>query len=351
MQAMEAALVKELSLRIATESPNFNDLQSIYFGGGTPSLFPETGLERLLNLVLPEAVNCREVTLEANPEDITPEKLAAWRKLGVTRLSIGLQTFDQNRLDWMNRKHSAEQAEQAVRWAAAAGFAHISADLIYGLPGRSHAFEEEVQRFTSLPVDHLSAYILTVEDQTVLGRRVANGQEKIADETAVEGEYEMLCRELARAGFEHYEVSNWARPGGHAVHNQHYWSGLPYWGIGPGAHGFDGAQRTANVSNNPRYIKSLGEAQSVADLPAQSERLTETDRYNETIMTGLRTARGIDLKALESQFGLRPDRVASAAWRRYVEAGVIVSSEPENHRIPEAHWLIADAVASDLFKA
>ena len=328
MQAMEAALVKELSLRIATESPNFNALQSIYFGGGTPSLFPETGLERLLNLVLPEAVNCREVTLEANPEDITPDKLTAWRKLGVTRLSIGLQTFDQNRLDWMNRKHSAEQAEQAVRWAAAAGFAHISADLIYGLPGRSHAFEEEVQRFTSLPVDHLSAYILTVEDQTVLGRRVANGQETIADETAVEGEYEMLCRELARAGFEHYEVSNWARPGGHAVHNQHYWSGLPYWGIGPGSHGFDGAQRTANVSNNPRYIKSLGEAQSVTDLPAQSERLTETDRYNETIMTGLRTARGIDLRALESQFGLRPDRVANAAWRRYVEAGVIVSSEP-----------------------
>jgi len=351
MQAMEAALVNELSLRIASETHDFTGLQSIYFGGGTPSLFPETGLERLLNLVLPEAVNCHEVTLEANPEDITPEKLAAWRKLGVTRLSIGLQTFDQNRLDWMNRKHSAEQAEQAVLRAAEAGFEHISADLIYGLPGRTHAFEEEVQRFTALPVDHLSAYILTVEDQTVLGKRVAKGQETIADESAVEAEYAMLCAELARAGFEHYEVSNWARPGGHAVHNQHYWSGLPYWGIGPGAHGFDGVQRTANVSNNPRYIKALSKAQSVADFPLQVEKLNRTDRYNESIMTGLRTAKGINLEHLETHFGLRPDRLASAAWCRYIDAGVILPVDNENHRIPEEHWLIADAVASDLFNA
>ena len=349
MQAMEAALVKELSLRIAGVSPGLNDLQTIYFGGGTPSLFPESGLKRLLELMLPKAVNCREITLEANPEDISREKLDGWRAMGVTRLSIGLQTFDQNRLDWMNRKHSAEQAEQAVLRAAEAGFEHISADLIYGLPGRTHAFEEEVQRFTSLPVDHLSAYILTVEDQTVLGKRVAKGQETIADESAVEAEYAMLCAELARAGFEHYEVSNWARPGGHAVHNQHYWSGLPYWGIGPGAHGFDGTHRTANVSNNPRYIKALGDTQSTADLPSQSEALTETDRYNESIMTGLRTARGINLKDLESQFGLRPDCLASEAWRQYIDAGVIVPSQNGNYRISEAQWLVADAIASDLF--
>ena len=132
-----------------------------------------------------------------------------------------------------------------------------TADLIYGIPGRTHAFEHELERFISLPVDHLSAYILTVEEQTVLGRNVQSGKALAPDDDQIETEYRALCSAMKRAGFEHYEVSNWARPGGHAVHNQHYWSGLPYWGIGPGAHSFSGMNRTANVSNNPRYIRAM----------------------------------------------------------------------------------------------
>ena len=351
MAAMETALVRELDLRIAAENPDFQQLQSIYFGGGTPSLFHLSGLEALLKRLLPHAPNCREVTLEANPEDITSERIEAWLNMGINRLSIGLQSFDQTQLDWMNRQHSAEDAAAAVRLAAEAGFRHISADLIYGLPNRTQSFEDELMQFTALPVDHLSAYILTVEDRTVLGRRVEQGAQDIPEDDAVETEYHQLCQAMAEAGFEHYEVSNWAKPGGHAVHNQHYWSGLPYWGIGPGAHGFDGTQRYANVANNPKYIRTLGGASSAADLPCETETLSSTDRYNESLMTGLRTARGIDLAKLAHRFGLRPDVTEPEAWKRLIDQGVLQEISREVYRIAEPHWVMADAIAAELFVA
>ena len=351
MAAMETALVRELDLRIAAENPDFQQLQSIYFGGGTPSLFHLSGLEALLKRMLPHAPNCREVTLEANPEDVTPERLEAWLNMGINRLSIGLQSFDQTQLDWMNRQHSAEDAAAAVRLAAEAGFRHISADLIYGLPNRALSFEDELKQFTALPVDHLSAYILTVEDRTVLGRRVEQGAQDVPEDETVEAEYGRLCDAMAEAGFEHYEVSNWAKPGGHAVHNQHYWSGLPYWGIGPGAHGFDGTHRYANVANNPKYIRALAGASSAADLPCETETLSSTDRYNESLMTGLRTARGIDMTDLESRFGLRPDVTEPEAWRRFLNQGILKEVSGGVYRIAEPHWVMADAIVTELFVA
>ena len=351
MEAMETALVRELDLRIAADNPDFTQLQSIYFGGGTPSLFHLSGLKALLERLLPHAPNCREVTLEANPEDVTSERLDAWLKMGINRLSIGLQSFDQNQLDWMNRQHSAKDAAAAVRLAAEAGFRHISADLIYGLPDRKLSFEDEIKQFTALPVDHLSAYILTVEDRTVLGRRVEQGAQNVPEDEAVEAEYGRLCDAMAEAGFEHYEVSNWAKSGGHAVHNQHYWSGLPYWGIGPGAHGFDGTHRYANVANNPKYIRALAGASSAAHLPCETETLSPTDRYNESLMTGLRTARGIDLTALESRFGLRPDVTEPEAWKRFLNQVILKEVGSGVYRIAEPHWVMADAIAAELFVA
>jgi len=351
MEAMEAALVRELDLRVAAENPDFSALQSIYFGGGTPSLFTLSGLRALLDRLLPHAPNCREVTLEANPEDVTSERLEAWLEMDISRLSIGLQSFDQNRLDWMNRQHSAEDAATAVHLAAEAGFTHISADLIYGLPNRTQSFEDELKQFVALPVDHLSAYILTVEDRTVLGRRVEQGAQVVPEDEAVEAEYQLLCRAMAEAGFEHYEVSNWAKPGGHAVHNQHYWSGLPYWGLGPGAHGFDGARRYANVANNPKFIRALSGASSAADLPVETETLSPTDRYNESLMTGLRTARGINLADLEDRFGLRPDVAEPEAWKRFLNQGVLEEVGGEVYRIAEPNWVMADAISAELFVA
>lgn len=351
MGAMEGALARELDLRIAAEKPDFQQLQSIYFGGGTPSLFHLSGLDALLKRMVPLAPNCKEITLEANPEDVTSERLEAWLKMGINRLSIGLQSFDQRQLDWMNRQHSADDAAAAVRLAAEAGFEHISADLIYGLPNRNMPFSHELQRFVELPVDHLSAYILTVEDRTVLGKRVEQGVQSIPEDRDVEGEYRALCAAMAEAGFEHYEVSNWAKSGGHAVHNQHYWSGLPYWGIGPGAHGFDGAKRYANVSNNPRYIQALEHAQGISDLPVTTESLSPPDRYNESLMTGLRTARGIQLEELERSYGLRPDTAESQVWEKLVNTGQLTQLDSGAFRIPEQHWVLADAIASELFYA
>lgn len=351
MEAMEDALIKELNLRIESDQPGLTNLQSIYFGGGTPSLFALRGLRELLSRLLPHAPNCREVTLEANPEDVTPERLHAWLEMGFNRLSIGLQSFDQAQLDWMNRKHSADDAAQAVKLASEAGFKHISADLIYGLPNRKMSFQEELNRFVELPADHLSAYILTVEDRTVFGRRMELGAQSFPDDEDVKAEYQLLCQSMASAGYEHYEVSNWAKPGGRAVHNQHYWTGLPYWGIGPGAHGFDGAKRFANVSNNPKYIKALSVAIDTAGLPSKTEVLTPTDRYNETLMTGLRTARGVSLGDLEKKFGLRPDKTQSTVWSGFIDRGMLSEIDPGVFRIPEPHWVMADSIAAELFEA
>ena len=202
----------------------------------------------------------------SQPGRCNSDRLKAWLETGINRLSIGLQRLTKPaRLD--DRQHSAEDAAAAVHLAAEAGFTHISADLIYGLPNRTLSFEDELKQFVALPVDHLSAYILTVEDRTVLGRRVEQGAQAVPEDDAVEAEYRRLCVAMAEAGFEHYEVSNWAKLGGHAV-QPHYWSGLPYWGIGPGAHGFDGARRYANVANNPKYIRALADASSAADVPS-----------------------------------------------------------------------------------
>ncbi|MGA0434346.1 MAG: radical SAM family heme chaperone HemW [Flavobacteriales bacterium] len=349
MNAMEDALLREIDLHLNDDSTGDLDVSSIYFGGGTPSVFPSLGIKKIVDRFQPYLRNCKEITLEANPEDITAEKLKQWQDLGISRLSIGIQSFDQSRLDWMNRKHSAREAEQAVLLAEKAGFQHLSVDLIYGIPDRSNPFESEVSRLLSLPVDHVSAYILTVEQQTVYGSRVKKNLELAPDEDVVQREYTVLCEGLQTAGFNHYEVSNWAKPGGYAIHNQHYWSGLPYLGIGPGAHGFLEKTRFANVSNNRQYIQSVLSATEINELPREIENLTRADRYNETIMTGLRTKRGISLAQLSAAFQMRPDVETKKEWGQIISRGQLVTQELGRFRIPEEHWLLADGIASDLF--
>lgn len=335
------AIEKEWTLRRASAG----QAATLYFGGGTPSLLQP---EQLLPFA--QISEWEEFTLEANPEDITPEKCAAWRAAGVTRLSIGVQTFDDNLLDWMNRKHTGSQAIQAIEFANAAGFEHISADLIYGLPGRTNEdWLEDLHTMISLPIDHLSAYILTVEPRTVLGHRVAKGLENEADEDAVEHAYAALCRLTAEAGFDHYEVSNFARPGGRAVHNSRYWSGAAYVGLGPGAHGFNGVDtRYANLANNPLYIQSILKAESVEDLPSTAEVLSKRDRYNEMLMTGFRTAAGVDLTEMETKWRMRPDLVDPQAWAQALENGVLVE-RGSRVRVAEESWLIGDSVAAQFF--
>jgi oxygen-independent coproporphyrinogen-3 oxidase len=344
---MEAALIQELHWR---GSGNSNTVSTVYFGGGTPSLFPVSGLKRMLDAMGNLSETMEEVTLEANPEDITQEKLDAWLEMGITRLSIGVQSFDDTILNWMNRAHTGDSAETAIRMASNAGFQHITGDLIYGLPDRSAKdWETDLNRMLDLPIDHLSAYILTIEPKTALGHRVKIGKQRVAEEEAIANAYHVLCNRALAAGFDHYEVSNFARAGGHALHNQNYWKGVPFWGVGPGAHGFDGENRYAHVSNNRAYVKAINEAHSMGDVPLEIDPLTVSNRYNERIMTGLRMMEGIDPEKLQSEFGRDPRIADMAAWTTALQTGDLIPLHNGKFRIPEDHWLFADAIASEFF--
>ena len=339
----------EIGIR-SEEARGWGDPRTLYFGGGTPSLLlAEDGekLFRALHAAFPDAV-WDEVTLEANPEDITVERLAMWKAWGIDRLSIGIQTFDDPVLQWMNRAHTGEQAEAAVHLAHAAGFTRISIDLIYGLPGQPlDAQSRTFERALSLPATHLSAYALTVEPRTALGHRVAKGTAIPAPDDAVVESYLALCARVAAAGGDHYEVSNFALAGGEpAVHNSAYWTGTPYMGIGPGAHGFTGTARYANVAHNLRYVQAIARGESVETR----EILGPRDRYNEQVMTGLRTARGISPTALAAAFGMRPDVDEPQAWSRAIASGDLVPAAlPGFWRVAEASWMLGDTLAARFF--
>ena len=354
-ERMVEAIVRESRLREAgLQDWKGHEVQSLYLGGGTPSLLSEDAISRLIQGVSEalhfEPASLKEVTLEANPEDLTPSKLDAWKRAGVQRLSIGIQSFHNDTLVWMNRAHTGAQAEEGVRRASEAGFSAITVDLIYGVP-TARDWKDDVARALALPVQHLSAYALTVEPQTVLGSRVAKGQEHESPDERTVAEYRLLCDTMKQRGWTHYETSNWAAPkaGGdgawRAIHNSAYWSGAPYLGLGPGAHGFLPPVRYANVSNNPRYLKSI----SLARLAQTTETLTSSDRYNENIMTGLRTDRGICQDELEQAFGLRPEHVDAEAWAQALRSGDLIQTSNGRHRVPEGRWITGDRIAATLF--
>jgi oxygen-independent coproporphyrinogen-3 oxidase len=314
--------------------------ETLYFGGGTPSVLSDEELARLAEAAMKlGAWNLKEWTLEANPEDLSRERLEGLAALGVTRLSIGIQSLDEKTLSWMNRAHSVEQARNAVADAASIGFQHISVDMIYGVPGLSLGdFKSQLQEVLAWPIDHLSSYILTAEPRTAYGHSIAKGLISEAPSEVIAQQYAALCSASQAAGFSHYETSNFSRPGGEGLHNSRYWAGSAYLGIGPGAHSFKGRERWWNIANNPRYIRE--------GACTERETLTARDRFNEIIMTGLRTLKGLDAGALKHETGI--ELVSQPAFSRYIDQDWLVE---ENGRIwlrPE-HWLVGDAVAAALF--
>lgn len=348
------AMVQETHLRLSSD-PRWKDqtFTTLYLGGGTPSILPPDLLEALVSGVLKavgqNASDFHEVTLEANPEDMTKAQIQPWLGLGVTRLSLGVQSFHDETLAWMNRAHTGVQAERAIRLAHDLGVKAMTLDLIYGVP-TSRDWNNDIARATALPIQHLSAYALTVESGTVLGTRVERGAEKPAPDTRTAEEYHRLCDVMAAQGWSHYETSNWAMPkpsGGHhtSQHNSAYWSGAPYLALGPGAHGFLGSTRYANVSNNPRYIQAIQKG----DLLDEQEALSTRDRYNELVMTGLRTAVGISPEELHLATGVKPQDVDPEAWTRALAGGKLVEHKPGWFRIPEPDWITGDQVAASLF--
>ncbi|MBO7456136.1 MAG: radical SAM family heme chaperone HemW [Paludibacteraceae bacterium] len=281
------ALIKEYSLR-GTYLPKGEPIRTIYIGGGTPSLLAPDDVARLLHsLPTNEAV---EITLEANPSDITEAKLLAWHEAGINRLSMGVQSLNDDLLRFIGRRHDASQAVEAVRLAQQCGFSNISIDLIYGLPHQTMAhWQADINQALTLGVQHISTYCLSFEPHTRLDKMRADGIVQEADEDTANAMYAHICNRLRQEGWNHYEVSNFALPGFESRHNSSYWDDTPYLGLGAGAHSYDGKSRQWNIADLDKYISAI----TAGQVPCESEMLSETDRYNERIMLGLRTSRGI----------------------------------------------------------
>lgn len=325
-----------------------NRLQSIYFGGGTPSILEPDEIARLLQLCgeLFDTEDLQEVTLEANPDDLSQDKVLGFRQAGINRLSIGVQSFFEEDLRWMNRAHGAGEAERAIQHAQEAGITNITADLIYGYPLLSdEKWEQNIATMIQLGVSHISAYSMTVEPRTALGTWVRRGQEPAMDDDQSARQFEYLMARLADQGYEHYEISNWARPGQQAIHNANYWRGLPYLGIGPSAHSYDGECRHWNVANNAHYMKAFREGRSPM---ADQEKLSDRDRFNEYIMTALRTARGLDFDWLQERFSSDYCQPLEEGLQGFIAQGW-VQQRDRNYALTDAGKLMADRIASELF--
>ena len=326
-------------------------IKTIYFGGGTPSTLTIEELKKILEpLVSLENLNKTsnsnpEITLEANPDDLTEEYVQGLRTLPINRISMGIQSFHNHTLRLVGRRHTVQEAIDAVRRLQRHGLTNISIDLIYGLPGETlDDWSYSLEQAISLGVKHISAYHLTYEEGTRLWKMQEQGLVSPIDEEQSVKSFELLREKLLAAGYEHYEISNFSLPGYHSRHNSSYWQGIPYLGIGPGAHSFDGLNRRWNLSNLTEYIVTpCGE-----DVPHETEHLTTDERYDERIITELRTSRGINLTKLLADFGKHYHTHCMHCAMPYLERGQLVHTEDNYLRLTPASILISDAVMRDL---
>jgi len=340
------AILRELKLR----SSELNEpVETIYFGGGTPSILEESELHEIISSLHShfKVDKNAEITFEANPEDISRSAIELWKSIGINRLSIGVQTFSDEILTWMNRSHSALQSETSVKMAQDLGIENISIDLIYGVHSRRlEDWKIEISQALSLDVPHISAYCLTVEEKTVFHKRLQKGEAISHADDEVEKEFFYLLSALEAQKIFMYEVSNFSKEGMLSKHNSNYWSGRPYLGIGPGAHSFNGLEvRSWNVSNNSTYIKSLNEGKR----PFKSERLGLLERYNESIMTGLRKCSGLMLKDILEVFNVDLSHEFSNEIKYYTDQGLVQCSD-HNLSLTREGFLLADRISSDFFK-
>jgi oxygen-independent coproporphyrinogen-3 oxidase len=339
------ALLREIELQ--RNYLNNEPIHTIYFGGGTPSLLPATELHRILRAIYEvfDVSADAEITLEANPDDLTGDTLRSLRRLGINRLSIGIQSFQADTLRFFNRAHSAEQATACVGLAREADFANISVDLIYGVPGKQlHDWQFDVRSALALAPEHLSAYALTIEESTVFGRWYKKKQLAAAEEEQVALQFEFLMEEMEQNGYEHYEISNFCRPGLLSRHNTAYWQSEKYLGLGPSAHSFQGFSRQHNVANNALYIKAL----EAGKIPGTVEVLSEAERINERIYTGLRTKWGVDAAQLANAFEFDLIQRRQPILEKLTEAGWLVVNNAVIS-LTRKGKLLADQIASDLF--
>lgn len=340
---MTAAINKELYLR---KEEMLGPVETIYFGGGTPSILSNEQLDSIIQQVhtLFTVSQGAEITLEANPDDLDPTRLKNLEQLGVNRLSIGVQSFFDEDLVWMNRAHTAQEANDLLR-ALPGVFENYTLDLIYGIPGMTmERWKDNLERLAAYDPPHFSAYALTVEPGTALAHFIEKGKSPVVSESQSLDHYMELQAFAKDRGYQNYEFSNFGKPGFYSRNNMAYWDGKTYLGIGPGAHSFDGSRRSWNVSNNPSYIKSIEGGQ----LPSDGENLSLSDRYNEYVMTRLRTMWGIDPGNVELLFG--------QDFRAYMESQMTdllaqgqLESRSGNWVVSQEAKFLTDGIASTLF--
>jgi oxygen-independent coproporphyrinogen-3 oxidase len=341
LQALEA----EIALR---KNYLAEPIETIYLGGGTPSLIPPAAIHHLLECIRASfSVSASaEITLEANPDDITAEQVAAWKMAGINRMSVGVQSFHPHLLQWMNRAHDANQSVEAIALLQKGGFENISLDLIYGCPNQSdESWEKDVRETLALGVPHVSCYALTSEPNTALWHMIKKGDTPQIHSEQQARQFILLMEWMQAAGYEHYEISNFSLPHQRSRHNSAYWKGVPYLGIGPSAHSFNGHEREWNISNNAGYIESIGKGM----LPSTKEILTTTQQVNEYIMTSLRTMEGISLLQIANRFGdVIPEQMMQDA-KPWIREGLL-QLENQYLILSRAGKLMADRIAADLFR-
>ncbi len=322
-------------------------LDSIYFGGGTPSILSPAEINAFIDGILKyfQLSENAEITLEANPDDLTSAKLSAYRDTPVNRLSIGVQSFFNEDLLLMNRAHNANEADSCIKMAQDAGFHDISIDLIYALPSSGEErWKQNLAKVAQLDVPHVSAYCLTIEPRTALSHFVDKGKVVELSDADAEKQFHLLLEWAEQHGYRAYEISNLAKPGHEAVHNSNYWKGVPYLGIGPSAHSFNGESRQWNVRNNARYIQTL---ESGRGDYFEIENLSTQDRLNEYLMTGLRTIWGCELSHIRTQFGKEAEQYVLAAAHPFLRKEMLYIAN-DRLLLSESSRFLADGVISEL---
>lgn len=340
---LEESSMQAGQMSLAADEP----IETLYFGGGTPSILHPSEIEALINCVreLYLLSGEAEITLEANPDDMNAENLAAWKRAGINRLSIGIQSFEDAGLRWMNRVHDAAQAIKSIELAMEAGFQNLSVDLIFGVPGLAdEEWKQNIDRVINMGIPHVACYALTVEPKTALHSMIRMGKKEDVDQDEQAAQFEILTDRLRAAGYEHYEISNFALPGFRSRHNSSYWQQKRYLGIGPSAHSFDGENRFWNIANNALYMKAIRNKQSFYE----KEHLTCEQKINEYIMTALRTMEGMDILYVEERFGSEvKERIKERALQLKKDWYLLKN---ENLRLTEAGKLFADRISVILFE-
>jgi len=340
------AIVKEVKLQ--SHYLEGQTIETIYFGGGTPSALPAADIEIILKEIqtfYPIASDA-EITLEANPDDVNSENLKAWRKTGINRLSIGIQAFQDELLAGWNRNHLSKQAMESIPLAQKEGFHNITADLIYGGQGLTdESWIQNLQTLVDFNIPHISSYALTVETGTVLAHQIKKGKIRSPDDEQSNRQYSIMQSILKQSGFEQYEISNFAKPGFQSKHNTNYWSGAHYLGLGPSAHSYNGTTRQWNVANNIKYTHALDHN----TIPFEIEVLSNTECYNEIVMTGLRTSAGISIdriRLLKEDF----EEYLHQSIKPFIEANKIFETEEGNYALHPEFYFFADGIAAELFR-